>query len=216
MPYLILKLMRNIAILLFISISFQWSFSQESLNENEIKTFKQNVIAIDSDTKTIVSDFTQYKHLSFLNNDIETIGKLVFKTPNLIKWEYTAPYKYSVIFKEDKILINDAGDKSNIDVGSNKMFKSLNSIIANSVKGNMFDDNKFTISYFKTKEYFLIKFIPKDKILLKFIALFELKFSKKTNDVLEVKMIEPSNDFTTIIFKNKIRNTPINNEVFNN
>jgi outer membrane lipoprotein carrier protein len=208
--------MRNIIILLFISFSFQFLISQESLNENEIKTFKENVIALDSNTKTIVSDFIQYKHLSFLNNDIETVGKLVFKIPNLVKWEYTVPYQYSVIFKEDKLLINDGGDKSNIDVGSNKMFKSLNDIIANSVKGNMFDDNKFTISYFKTKEHFLIKFVPKDETLLKFIALFELKFSKKTNDVVEVKMIEPSKDFTKIVFKNKIRNTPVNNEVFNN
>ncbi|MEW4922222.1 outer membrane lipoprotein carrier protein LolA [Algibacter sp. 2305UL17-15] len=208
--------MRNSLILLFLFLGCQFSFSQEPLSENEIKTFKQNVIALDSTTKTIVSDFIQYKHLSFLDNDIETIGKLVFKMPDLVKWEYTSPYKYSVIFKDDKLLINDDGDKSNIDIGSNKMFKSLNNIITNSVKGNMFNTNEFAISYFKTKDHFLIKFVPKNESLLKFIALFELTFSKKTYDVVAVKMIEPSQDYTKIVFKNKTRNTMVNDEVFNN
>ena len=209
--------MRNIFISLFFSIiSCQFLFSQEPLNQNEIKTFKEDVMTLDNNTKTIVCDFIQYKHLSFLNNDIETMGKLVFKIPNFVKWEYTSPYQYTVVFKDDELLINDEGDKSNINIGSNKMFKSLNNIITNSVKGNMFDDEEFAISYFKTKESFLIRFVPKEKGLLKFIALFELTFSKKTNDVVEVKMIEPSDDYTKIIFKNKTRNATVSNEVFNN
>lgn len=208
--------MRNISVLFCCSICFLFSFSQDPLSDNEIKTLKANIIALDSNTKTIVSDFIQYKHLSFLKNDIETKGRLVFKMPNLVKWEYTFPFKYSVIFKDDKIFINDDGNKSNFDMGSNKMFKSLNNIIINSVKGNMFSNSEFAISYFKTKDHFLIKFVPKDKSLLKFIASFELTFVKETSDVVEVKMIEPSNDYTKIVFKNKIRNSTIGNEVFNN
>ena len=58
------------------------------------------------------SDFVQYKHLDFLENDIETSGKLAYKAPGLVKWEYTHPYQYSVIFKKDELLINDGGTKS--------------------------------------------------------------------------------------------------------
>ncbi len=210
--------MRKICIILIFFLSYGTLFSQEPepLDKNEIKTFKENVIALDRNTKTIVSDFIQYKHLSFLNNDIETLGKLVFKIPNDVKWEYTSPYQYSIIFKENKLLINDEGDKSNIDIGSNKMFKSLNKIITNSVKGNMFDDNEFIISYFKTNESYLVKFIPKDKGMLQFITVFELIFNIDSNEVIEVKMIEPSKDYTKIIFKNKTRNTAVSDEVFNN
>ncbi|MEH6535271.1 MAG: outer membrane lipoprotein carrier protein LolA [Psychroserpens sp.] len=208
--------MRNIFIILFLFFGNQITFSQEPLNANEIKTFKEKVLTLDNNTQTIVSDFTQYKHLSFLNNDIETIGKLVFKIPNVIKWEYTSPYKYSVIFKDEKILINDEGDKSNIGIGSNKMFKSLNNIITNSLKGNMFNDEEFVISYFKVNGNYLVKFIPKEKNLLKLIARLELLFNIKTSDVTEVKMIEPSDDYTKIVFKNKIRNTTVDNAIFNN
>lgn len=207
--------MRNIYTLLFLCIGIQISNAQKSLTTEEINTFKSAVEKLDGNTKTIVSDFVQYKHLSFLSNDVETQGKLAFKVPGLVKWEYTSPYKYSIIFKDDKLFIDDEGDKSNIDIGSNKMFKGLNSLITNSVKGNMFDDNAFDISYFKVDDFYLVKFIPKDKDMLQFIAAFELKFDIKTSDVTEVKMIEPSEDYTKIVFKNKTRNTTLNEAVFN-
>ena len=208
--------MRNIFIILLICFGSQLSTAQTPLTSEEINAFKVGVAELDSNTKTIVSDFTQYKHLSFLNNDIKTDGKLVFKVPNAVKWEYTSPYKYSVIFKDDKLLIDDEGDKTKIDIGANKMFKSLNSLISNSVKGNMFDDDTFEISYFKVADYYLITFIPKDESMHQFIAKFELHFNIKTHDVLEVKIIEPSEDYTKIVFKNKTRNTAVNDEVFNN
>ncbi|NRR90947.1 outer membrane lipoprotein carrier protein LolA [Winogradskyella undariae] len=208
--------MRNIYTLLFLCIGIQISNAQKSLTTEEISTFKSAVEKLDSNTQTIVSDFVQYKHLSFLSNDVETQGKLAFKVPGLVKWEYTSPYKYIVIFKDDKLFIDDEGDKSKIDIGSNKMFKGLNSLITNSVKGNMFDENAFEISYFKVDDFYLVKFIPKDENMLQFIAKFELKFDIKTSDVTEVKMIEPSEDYTKIIFKNKTRNTTLDEAVFNN
>tara|TARA_R110002051_G_scaffold324635_1_gene422840 strand:+ start:30707 stop:31333 length:627 start_codon:yes stop_codon:yes gene_type:complete len=208
--------MHNIYILLLLFFGSQNLLCQETLTANEIVAFKKGVQQLDKETKTIVSDFVQYKHLSFLNNDVETIGKLAFKAPNLIKWEYTAPYTYSVIFKNDNLFIDDAGDKSKIDISTNKMFKSLNDIIANSIKGNMFEDQNFDILYFKLQDYYLVKFVPKDKSMHRFISQIELKFTIKTNDVSEVKMLEPSGDYTKIVFKNKIRNSIVKDEVFSN
>lgn len=207
--------MRNIIFLFLLGISIQ-CFSQISMSSEEANSFKEKVIELDKNTTSIVSDFTQYKHLSFLNNDIKTEGKLIFKTPFSIKWEYTSPYQYSAIFKNDKLYINDGGDKSNIDIGSNKMFKNLNQLIINSVKGNMFDEEAFTIKYFKIEKDYLVKFIPKDEQMRDFLASFELYFNHKTSDVTKVKMIEPSEDYTEIIFHNKTRNTTVVDEEFSN
>ena len=208
--------MRNLFIICFLLFGSQTLFSQEPLNSNQIKVFKEKVKQLDGNTRTIVSDFVQYKHLSFLDNDVKTNGKLVFKTPDLIKWEYTSPYKYSVIFKKDKLFIDDEGDKSKIDLGSNKMFKGLNKIITNSIKGNLFNDDEFSISYLKVEDHYVVIFIPKDESMRQFISKFELTFNIKTSDVTEVKMIEPSEDYTKIVFKNKARNATVKDEVFNN
>lgn len=167
-------------------------------------------------TITIQSNFTQYKHLDFLSNDIITQGKMAFKAPNMVKWEYVKPFEYSVIFKDDKLSINDSGSKSNVDLGNSTLFKKLNELIINSVKGNLFQDSDFSMDYFKSPNYYKVIFIPKDEKIKSYIASFILFFDKEHADVLEVKMVEPSKDFTRIVFTDRLINKPLDNEVFTN
>ena len=192
-------------------------FSQEQkMSESEIIAFKNLVNETAKNTKTLSTDFTQLKHMDFLSKDIETSGKMNFKAPNMLQWQYVKPYQYSIVFKNNKIFINDAGKKNNIDKGNSKMFDKLNKLIVGSVNGNMFDENEFTISYFKTKDFNITKLLPKDASLKKYVKQMELYFDKTGNTVSQVKMIEPSNDYTKIIFKNKIINAKIEDSVFNN
>lgn len=200
--------------MLFLSFGI---FSQEQkMSESEITAFKNSVNETAKNTKTLSTDFTQLKHMDFLSKDIETSGKMNFKSPNMLQWQYVKPYQYAIIFKNNKIFINDAGKKNNIDKGNSKMFDKLNKLIVGSVNGNMFDENEFAISYFKTKDFNITKLLPKDASLKKYVKQMELYFDKTGNTVSQVKMIEPSNDYTKIIFKNKVINAKIEDSVFNN
>lgn len=116
--------MRNLLILLLAIIPLGLKAQETVMNNSEITEFKSLVNATAAETRTIQSDFTQYKHMDFLSNDIETSGKMAFKEPDLIKWEYTKPYTYSVIFNTGKIYIDDDGSKSNMDLGNNRLFKN--------------------------------------------------------------------------------------------
>lgn len=189
---------------------------EQKMSAAEITSFKSAVNATAKNTKTLTTDFVQYKHMDFLSKDIETSGKMSFKSPGMLLWQYTKPYQYSVVFKNNKIAINDAGKKSAMDMGSSKMFNKLNKLIVGSVNGDMFDENEFTISFFKTAEHNITKLMPKDTTLKKYIKQMELYFDKKGNMVSQVKMTEPSNDYTTIVFKNKVTNAQIADSVFNN
>mgnify|MGYP000580841620 CR=1 FL=1 len=164
-------------------------------------------------TKTITADFTQYKHLDFLSNDIESSGKLAFKAPNMVKWEYVKPFAYSVLFKNETLFINDNGNKSDMDLGSNKLFKQLNQLITASIKGDMFDASEFEVSYFVMDRNSEVHFNPKDKQFAEFIKSFHITFNTK-GEVQEVKMIEPSEDYTKIVFSNRTTNQPISDAVF--
>lgn len=209
--------MRNyLFLLVFVLIGGSISAQEIAMSASEISAFKQKVITTAKSTNSIKADFVQFKHLDFLANDVKTSGKMVFKAPNLIKWEYTNPYQYSVIFKEDKLLINDGGTKSKVDIGNSNLFKKLNKLIVNSVKGNMFNDADFTVSFYKVSKYYKAVFVPNDKKIANYIASFELLFNKDDAQVREVKMIEPSKDFTRIIFSNRVLNSKINDSVFSN
>lgn len=208
--------MRKYILLLLCCLSIYTSSAQVELSDSEIVTFKTEVAKITANTTTIVSNFAQYKHLSFLNNDIKTEGHLVFKAPDAIRWEYTSPYQYVAIFKNNTIKIDDDGNKSQINLNASKLFKSLNQLIINSVKGNMFNPNEFSITYFKIDTAYLVKFVPKDENVRQFISVFELQFDSSSYDVTEVKMIEPSEDYTKIVFSNKMLNTKVDDAIFNN
>ncbi|RSK42129.1 outer membrane lipoprotein carrier protein LolA [Mangrovimonas spongiae] len=184
------------------------------MTTSEAQNLKTLVKSQAKTTKTIVSDFTQYKHLDFLSNDIITKGMLHFKAPNLVKWAYNKPFQYTVIFKNESLFINDEGNKSQIDIGSSQMFKQLNKLIIKSVKGDMFDDNEFDISYFKNDGKSNVHFSPKNPEFSEYITSFQITFNKK-GDVEDVKMVEPSGDYTKIVFSNRTLNTPLNDAVFN-
>ncbi len=201
-----------IIVLLGLLISTSLS-AQTKMTPVEANTLKASVKQQADATSTITSDFTQYKHLDFLSDDIESKGKLAFKTPDMVKWEYVIPFSYSIIFKNKTLYINDDGNKSNMDVGGNKIFTQLNQLITASIRGDLFDDDQFDISYFKQDGNSLVHFIPKDAQFAEFIKAFHMTFNP-AGEVVEVKMIEPSDDYTQIIFSGRETNQPLSDADF--
>jgi outer membrane lipoprotein-sorting protein len=189
---------------------------EQKMSENEIIAFKQSVAVVSKKIKTLSTDFVQYKHLDFLSKDIETSGKMIFKEPSLLLWQYKKPYSYTIVFKNGKILINDEGKKSAVDIGNSKLFGKINKLIVGSVSGDLFDDKEFSISYFKNKDQNVTKFIPKDATLKKYIKQIELTFDKTDATVVQVKLLESSADFTRIVLKNKVINAKVDEASFTN
>ena len=189
--------------------------AQTKMTELEAKTLENKVKALAASTTTITSDFVQYKHMDFLSNEIESQGKLSFKSPNLVKWEYVKPFVYSVLFKNETLYINNEGDKSNMDIGGNKLFKQLNKLIADSVRGDMFDSSEFDISYYKKDTQSEVHFAPKDRGFAEYIKAFHITFNA-VGEVVEVKMVEPTDDYTQIVFSNRKTNQTLPDAVFSN
>ncbi len=187
---------------------------EQKMSDSEVAAFKQSVNAVAKKITTITTDFVQYKHMDFLSKDIETSGKMYFAEPNTLKWQYKKPYNYAIIFKNGKILIDDEGKKSSTDIGNSKIFGKINKLIVGSVSGNMFDDKEFTIGFFRTKSNDITRLVPKDAAMKKYIKQIELTFDKDDHTVIQVKLIESSDDFTRIVLKNKTLNAKIDSSVF--
>jgi len=211
-----MKIKIYILVLLLVGFQFKSVAQEQKMSENEIVAFKQSVAVVSKKIKTLSTDFVQYKHLDFLSKDIETSGKMIFKEPNLLLWQYKKPYSYSIVFKNGKILINDEGKKSAVDIGNSKLFGKINKLIVGSVSGDLFDDKEFSITYFKSKDQNVTKFIPKDVTLKKYIKQIELTFDKTDATVVQVKLLESSADFTRIVLKNKVINAKVDEASFTN
>ena len=64
--------MRINLLLLLVVITTLVKAQESRMNASEIEAFKTMVEKTSQATKTITSNFVQYKHLDFLDNDIET------------------------------------------------------------------------------------------------------------------------------------------------
>ncbi len=203
------KLMfKNIAFTAFLLIS-SFVFAQNTaMTSAESKAFVTKISAESKQIKTLQSDFIQTKKMDFLDKNIVTSGKMSLKSPNTLSWKYTKPYQYSIIFKENKIFINDQGKKSAVDAKS-KTFEKINKLIVGSSNGQMFSDPEFSVVYLKNTSSNIAKFTPKSAQLLKYIKQIELHFPKNQTTVSQVNMTEASGDTTSIIFKNTKINAPI-------
>jgi outer membrane lipoprotein carrier protein len=210
--------MRNklfLFVVLSAGLSFGSTAQERPMSQSEILAFKQTVAVTSKKIKTLSADFVQYKHMDFLSKDIESSGKMIFKEPAKLLWQYKKPYNYSVVFRNDRILINDEGKTSKFDVGSSEIFGKLNNFMVRSVSGDLFNDKEFVITYIKAKNYYRALLIPRDAALKKYIKQIEMTFGKDA-DLSEVKLFESAEDYTRIVFINKQLNGKIDESVFNN
>ncbi|GJH41376.1 cell envelope biogenesis protein LolA [Capnocytophaga sp. HP1101] len=199
-------------LLIFLSLCSPIAVSAQTLSEAQIRDFKTQTIAKNKAIQTMQSDFIQKKHLDFMSKDIETFGKMAFAKPDKLNWQYTKPYQYRIIFQKDNITVNDAGNVSQMKA-DNKVFKKINSLIVSSISGNMFNEKEFAMSFVKSGKSTLLKLLPKDKTLLKYVSEIYLYFDAD-NVVERVKLIEPSKDYTEILFTNKKLNAKVDESNF--
>ncbi|MFC0428547.1 LolA family protein [Chryseobacterium scophthalmum] len=201
-------MIKNIALSTFLLISSFFFAQNTAMSGAEAKAFVTKVSSETKEIKTLQADFVQTKKMDFLDKSIITSGKMSLKSPNILSWKYTKPYQYSIIFKENKIFINDQGKKSSVDAKS-KTFEKINKLIVGSSNGKMFSDPEFAVAYFKNGTSNIAKFTPKSAQLLKYIKQIELHFPKNQTTVSQVNMTEASGDTTNIVFKNTKINAPI-------
>lgn len=201
-------MIKNIFITTLLSVSGLFFAQNTAMSGAEAKAFVTRVSSETKEIKTLQSDFTQTKKMDFLDKNIVTYGRMSLKTPNMLSWKYTKPYQYSIVFKENKIFINDQGKKSAVDAKS-KTFEKINKLIVGSSNGQMFNDPEFSVAYFKNGSFNIAKFTPKSAQLLKYIKQIELYFPKNQSTVSQVNMTEASGDTTNIVFKNTKINAPV-------
>ncbi len=203
-----------IYILLFIS---PVAFAQIPSGFKPVKdttAFKQKMEAQSKLVNTIESDFIQEKYLSVMSEKIVTKGHFLFKKVNMLRWEYTDPLKYLIAINKDKMFIKDNGKVSKYDINSNKMFKSINEMMVNTVQGNLLNSKDYKAKYYENEKFYLLELTPLQKGAKDFLKVIQLYIDKSDYSVVKVKMIEPSDDYTMIDFTNRKTNQPIGDEKF--
>lgn len=165
--------------------------------------------------KSMSCSFTQTKHLSMLSDKMVSEGKMNYKQPNKLRWEYTSPYQYLFIFNGTKVYVGNKSRKDVIDTNSNKLFKEVARIMMSTVTGTALSNAAdFSVTVEDGKTLWNVTLIPKKKEMKKMFTRIVLSFSKSDLMISEINLHEKNNDRTNIRLRNIKTNIPINENLF--
>ncbi|MGZ3884937.1 MAG: LolA family protein [Bacteroidia bacterium] len=199
---------------LFLMLVVNAAMAQSFKPVKDTAALKLRIEAMSKATNAIESDFTQEKNLSVLSEKVNSKGHFSFKKENMLRWEYTTPYKYLIVINKDKIWIRDEKKTTKYDLNSNKVFKEINDVMISSVQGTIFKSNKFKVSYYENDKYYKLELIPQVAAMKESLKKINMYFDKTVTSVSKLDMIEPNDDYTTLEFVNKKLNGSLPDTVF--
>lgn len=186
------------------------------MSDVEKTRFIKDIAVMADDVESLSSDFTQTKYIQLMENKAVSTGKLYYKAPNVLKWEYFTPYDYKILFRENKLHINDNGDKSVTSLKTNKLMEKMVGLMSGSVNGKLVADyENFDVSFSRNGKAVLAYIIPKDSALKQMFHEIIMVFNHE-NILNSVRLMEEGGDYTHIDFKNIKINTPLDDSVFKN
>ena len=174
------------------------------LSQADANTVRKIIAEAAKATNSVESQFTQTKELSVIKEKIVSKGIFYFKKEKLLRWEYTTPFPYLIIFNNEKIYIKDEDKENHISLQSNKVFRDVNNILIGAVQGTLLSDTKnFQCSIFDLLDQYQAALIPQNLKIKETLSEIILYFNKSDFTVDKLVMREVSGDYTSIEFGSK-------------
>lgn len=171
---------------------------------------KENAVSLQS----LQADFVQKKILSFTDKPIQSSGKFYYKKEQNIRWETTSPHKNIVVITKTYMKIFDGKKTQEFDPNSNKMFSQMNDIMMAAVNGDLPSEKNYKFRFLESSKAYKVILYPLNKILKEFLKEIHITFDKEKLEVIQLKLVEPGDDYTISDFRNRITNSVLDIKLF--
>jgi outer membrane lipoprotein-sorting protein len=163
---------------------------------------------------TLKADFTQIRHLRIFENPLISKGKLYYKAPDLLRWEYSAPLRSVMLKRGENINVYQFLDGA-WKADSSQSFEARGMIFAEInrwLKGRFNETGGFTASY-NSGPPIHITLTPNEEFK-RFLNRIELIFSEKPGILRSVEIVESQEARTRIELTNMEINAHLPDGVF--
>ena len=161
----------------------------------------------------VKAEFVQEKHMQILARPLVSNGAFLFKAPDSLRWEYTAPIKSILVMHNDQIrrfvhkdgrLVKDASaGLQSMQVVVQQITQWLN---------GRFDENPSFAASLETGPKIIM--IPREKALARLIGRIEIELSEQPAVIESVTIFESEDSFTRLVFQNVTLNTQLDDTAF--
>jgi outer membrane lipoprotein-sorting protein len=198
----------------FIVLFFSFSgYAQEKTTIKDPLFLKTKLKQQAKETTSIIANFTQEKHMSFMNKPQFSEGVLYFQQSDKMRWEQIVPYNYVLLINQGKVRIKDNGREKKI-TGANKMMGKINELMIGLINGELIESEEFKAKYYIFGEFYVVELTPTNQRLKSVFNTIELTFSKNTIHLKQLIFFESSGDKSVMKFFNEKFNQPIQQSIF--
>ena len=141
-------------------------------------------------------------------------GVFYFKQKNMVRLEYTQPFKYLLIMNNGKATIKDEAKTTQMDMHRTKIFQDVNNIIIDCVQGKALSNPNFQVKVYESASQLKLDMKPMAKGIKDFFDNIVIFIDKSDYSVLKMQMNELSGDNTIITFTHKEINGNIADNLF--
>lgn len=197
--------MKKVLLYTLLLLSFSVSYGQQMLpvDKNRLKEILTNIERESKKIITFEADFVEEKSFAVLDQTAVSKGKMLYASPNQMRWEYQQPHSYVFILNKDKSKVINQGKSESGDKGAGLVFREIGKMIIASINGTqLVDESRFDVQYLASETVFRAILKPRNKRMSQFVNELHMSFSLKDYGIQSIEM-KQGGDVTSILFKNK-------------
>ncbi len=171
--------------------------------ENDLTDIRTRLAEASRKLSSVTCDFIQTKESPMFSEKMLAYGRMSYKKPDYLKWEYDKPFQYAFVLDGTEVSITENGKTSATDIGRNKAVREMARIIKGCIEGTILSDSGDFDSSVAIEDGIVYVYLqPVNKELKKMWSKMVLEYSPEDWHARNFEMHEVSGDVTAIVFRN--------------
>jgi outer membrane lipoprotein-sorting protein len=162
---------------------------------------------------SIISNFTQIKHLSFMNEDVSSHGKFFYSKPDRLSMKYEQPVGDLMLINKDQFVMIVAGKYSKASTKTSSKARTMKNILASCLQGDVSLIDGVTLSSEETSDSYIITAKLKKKARSAINKVI-LQYDKLNLTLSTMRMEESDGSYTLYTLVDKTLNQSVDDEIF--
>ena len=169
----------------------------------DAKAARQHIVDAAKGMKTMQCDFVQTKHTKLLSAASVSTGRLYYRQPDRLRWEYLTPTAHTFEIDGQKVLMSDSRGSREVDIRRNRMYREMARLMTNIMSAqSLVDEQDFQVSLAQAGKEWVATLVPRRKEVRRMFASIILRVTPAQWLVRQVELVEPKGDRTVIDLKN--------------
>ena len=169
----------------------------------DTKAARQHIVDAAKGMKTMQCDFVQTKQTKLLSAASVSTGRLYYRQPDRLRWEYLTPTAHTFEIDGQKVIMSDNRGSREVDIRRNRKYREMARLMTNIMSAQSFvDEQDFQVSLAQAGKEWIATLIPRRKEVRHIFSSIILRVTPDKWLVHQVELVEPKGDRTVIELKN--------------